>query len=347
MELIQAVFQMRVYGRFFFSFASLFFLTLPAHSKPENCWKQHRATVHEWTCAGQSLPAEGQEFARSIVVVDSPKALMVIDSGAAPAVGESAAAAIRSRFGAKPVWVINSQAKAEHVLGNVGFRNVFAGTLPRGESFSNRVVAGKRTANLIRESCTTCIENFSERIESDFLKATESLIPGRVLQTKSGHLGLLQNDWVPWKFRFYSNLETEEALVLRNQALKLWWVGSLVQNRYIPDLYDGNVVERINFLGRLKARMGAGDTILTSFGVLGRDAIERNLNYFVRVQQAVLYGLEGGVSEVDLINQISAQIGEFKDRVIVQTDPRVNARALEIHQLNIQRIYRQTEEFVF
>lgn len=135
--------------------------------------------------------------------------------------------------------------------------------------------------------------------------------------------------------------------MLRNQELKLWWVGSAVQNRDIPDLYDGNVVERINFLGRLKARMAADDTVLTSFGVLGRDWIERNLNYFVRVQQAVLYGLEDGVSEVELIEQISAQIGEFKNIVYVQTDPNVNAKALEIHQLNIQRIFRQTEPFAF
>jgi hypothetical protein len=135
--------------------------------------------------------------------------------------------------------------------------------------------------------------------------------------------------------------------VLRNQELKLWWVGSAVQNRDIPDLYDGNVVERINFLGRLKTRMGSDDTVLTSFGVLGRDWIERNLNYFVRVQQAVLYGLEEGVSEVELIEQISAQIGEFKNAVYVQTDPKVNAKALETHQLNIQRIFRQTEPFAF
>lgn len=331
-----------------FTFAVSLFLVAPlAQAQAGDCWQQHRATVYEWTCAGQSLPAEGEDFALSIVVVDSPKALMVIDSGATAAVGESAAAAIRSKFGDKPVWILNTQPKPEHVLGNVGFRSTFSGTLTPGENFSNRVVAGKRTADLMRERCPTCIENFSERMGSDSVKGTESLVPGRILRTKTGHLGLLHNDWVSWKFRLYNDLETEEALVLRNQELKLWWVGSAVQNRDIPDLYDGNVVERINFLGRLKTRMGSDDTVLTSFGVLGRDWIERNLNYFVRVQQDVLYGLEEGVSEVELIEQISAQIGEFKNAVYVQTDPKVNAKALETHQLNIQRIFRQTEPFAF
>lgn len=93
--------------------------------------------------------------------------------------------------------------------------------------------------------------------------------------------------------------------------------------------------------------MSAGDTVLTSFGALEAGWIDRNLHYFVRVQQDVLYGLEAGVSEVELIDQISANINEFKNPVYVQTDPRVNAKALETHQLNIQRIFSQTEPFAF
>ena len=337
---------------FFKTRTTLYLLTLLAftpfaHAQSDGCWQQHRATVFEWTCASQSLPVEGQAFALSIVVVDSPKALLVIDSGATAAVGESAAAAIRSKFGTKPVWVLNTQPKPEHVLGNVGFRSAFAGTLAQGESFTSRLVAGKRTADLMRERCPSCIENFSERMGSNSVKGTESLVPARILRNRKGHLALLQNDWFSWKYRLYNDLETEEALVLRNQDLKLWWVGSAVQNREIPDLYDGNVIERINFLGRLKTTMAADDTLLTSFGALGPDWVERNLNYFVQIHQAVLYGLEAGVSEVELIQQISARIDEFKNPVYVQTDPKVNALALETHQLNIQRIFRQTEPFAF
>lgn len=331
-----------------FLFAFLFMLFSPqANAQGDACWQQHRATVYEWTCAAQSLPPEGQDFALSIVVVDSPKTILVIDSGATAAVGESAAAAIRSKFGTKPVWILNTQPKPEHVLGNVGFRAPFAGTLREGESFASRLVAGKRTADLMRARCPTCIENFSERMGSNSVTGTESLVPERILRTSTGHLGLLNGEWTPWKYRLYKDLETEEALVLRNQELKLWWVGSAVQNRDIPDLYDGDVVERINFLGRLKTRMSTDDTILTSFGALGRDWVERNLNYFVRVQQEVLYGLEEGVSEVELIEQISAKISEFQNPVYVQTDLKASAKALEIHQLNVQRIYRQTEPLAF
>lgn len=317
------------------------------HAQVDACWQQHRATVHEWTCAGQSLPAEGQDFALSILVVDSPKALLIVDSGATAAVGESAASAIRSKFGSKPVWILNTQPKPEHVLGNVGFRSVFSGTLAPGENFASRLVAGKRTADLMRERCPTCIDNFSERMGSDSVKGTESLVPERILRGKRGHLASLQNDWFDWKYRLYNDLETEEALMIRNADLKLWWVGSAVQNRDIPDLYDGNIVERINFLGRVKATLKSDETLLTSFGALGPDWVERNLDYFVKIHQAVLYGLEAGVSEVELIEQISSRIDEFKNAVYVQTDARANAKALETHQLNIQRIFRQTEPFTF
>lgn len=326
------------------------FLTLCSpfvHAQTDSCWIQHNATVYEWTCAARSLPPEGQDFALSIGVVDSPKAILVIDSGATAAVGESAAAAIRSKFGTKPVWILNTQPKPEHVLGNVGFKAAFASTLLRDEAFSKRLVAGKRTADLMRARCPVCIENFSERMGGDSVKGTESLVPERILRGKAGHLGSLQSDWFSWKYNLYRDLETEEALVLRNKDLKVWWVGSALQNREIPDLYDGKVVERINFLGRLKAKMSAGDTVLTSFGALEAGWIDRNLNYFVRVQQDVLYGLEAGVSEVELIDQISANINEFKNPVYVQTDPRVKAKALETHQLNIQRIFSQTEPFAF
>ena len=330
------------------SLAILFKLIAPfAHAQPVDCWQQHRATVYEWTCAGQSLPAEGQDFALSILVVDSPKALMVVDSGATAAVGESAALAIRSKFGTKPVWVLNTQPKPEHVLGNVGFRSVFSNTLAPGEQFVSRLVAGKRTADLMRARCPTCIDNFSERMGSLSVKGTESLVPERILRSQQGHLAALQADWFDWKYRLYKDLETEEALMVRNADLNLWWVGSAVQNRDIPDLYDGKIVERINFLGRVKTTLKAGETLLTSFGALGPDWVERNLNYFVQIHQAVLYGLEAGVSEVELIEQISARIDEFTNPVYVQTDARANAKALETHQLNIQRVFRQTEPFAF
>lgn len=322
-------------------------LPFSAHAQLDSCWQQHRATVYEWTCAGQSLPAEGQDHAFSIVVVESPKALMVIDSGATNAVGESAAAAIRSKFGTKPLWILNTQAKAEHVLGNTAFNRTFAGTLRNGENFNNRLVAGKITAELMRSRCSNCIENLALKIGSDAVSNTGFLVPGRILKKLSGHLGMLQGDWVPWKYRLYKNLEAEETLVLRNRELKLWWVATAVQNRDIPDLYDGDVIERIDFLGRLKTQMTTDDTVLTSFGVLGPDWIERNLVYFVRVHQQVLYGLEAGMGEVELIKQISAQMDTFTNAVYVQTNTQVRAKALERHQLNIQRIYRQTEPFVF
>lgn len=271
---------------------------------------------------------------------------MVLDSGATEAVGHQAAMAIRAKFGTKPVWVINSQPKPEHVLGNVGFRSVFSGTLKPGEEFSDRVVAGKTTAEQMKR-CATCIQNFAMRLGNASVAGTESLVPKRILRSTTGHLGSLSAEWVGWQYRLVKNLETEEGLVLRHPDLNVWWVGSAVQNLEIPDLYDGDIIARINYLGRLKARLKADDSLLTSFGVLSHNWVHRNLTYFVGLQQQIIEGIEAGTPEVELINSLSANLGQYKNPVYVQTDTQALARELETHQLNIQRIYRQTEPLVF
>ena len=327
-----------------FAFLSVF--SFSAWAQSDACWVQHRATVFEWTCAAQSLPPEGKHFALSIVVVQGKDALLVLDSGATAAVGEQAARAIRAKFGTRPVWVLNSQPKPEHVLGNAGFRSQFSGTLKPGEAFSDRVVAGKTTADLM-ERCPTCIQNFAMRLGNATVAGTEPVVPNRILRAPTGHLGYLSAEWVSWQYRLVKNLDTQEGLVLRNPDLKLWWVGSAVQNMEIPDLYDGDIVARINYLGRLKARLKADDSLMTSFGLLSHDWVQRNLSYFVGLQQQIIEGIEAGTSEVDLINRLSANMAQYKNPVYVQTDPRTLARELETHQLNIQRVYRQTETLVF
>lgn len=313
----------------------------------QDCWQTHRSSVHEWKCSGRSLPENSQAFALSILVIESPKALLVVDSGATAGVGEQAALAIQQRFGNRPLWVLNTQPKPEHVLGNVGFRNIFGKTLPAGESFNNRLVAGKQTAELMQARCPSCIENFSERMGSASVAGTESLVPAKHLIQGAGNLGVLQAEFKAWKYKLYKNLETEEALVLRNPDLDLWWVGSAVQGVAIPDLYDGKVVDRIDFLSRLKNVMRRDELILSSHGALSAGWIDRNLNYFVRLQQEVLYGLENGVSEVELIQQLSQKISEIGGSADSNQDPSLDARGLETHQLNIQRIYRQTEPYSF
>ncbi|HEX4857209.1 MAG TPA: hypothetical protein VFV28_10375 [Limnobacter sp.] len=313
----------------------------------DECWINHTPQVHEWVCAGKSLPEDSQAFALSILVVESPRALMVVDSGATAVVGEQAALAIQNRFGNRPLWILNTQPKPEHVLGNVGFRKVLQKNLPVGESFSNRIVAGKQTAELMQARCPKCIENFSERMGSASVAGTEPVVPSRLLKSESGNLGVLQSEFRSWKYRLYKNLETEETLVLRNPDLKIWWVGSAVQKTGIPDLYEGSVIQRIEFLSRLKSQMKTDDTVLTSSGVAQVDMIQRNLDYFVKVQQEVLYGLENGVSEVELIQQISQGINQFQAGEGMTQDLKMDAKVLETHQLNIQRIFRQTEPFAF
>ncbi|HEX4916819.1 MAG TPA: hypothetical protein VFV43_02860 [Limnobacter sp.] len=341
----------RVFARALCGLLGLFPALVHAQQS-DACWLQHRATVYEWICAHQSLPDSGRDFALSVVVVDSPRSLMVIDSGATASVGESLARAVRIKFGSKPVWILNTQPKPEHVLGNVGFGEVIRDTLKEEETLGQRIVAGKLTSDLMVKRCPECIKNFAERMGSNSVQGTQPVVPQRLLRAERGHLGTLNSDWVPWKYRLYKDLETEEALILQNRDLNLRWVGSAVQDRLVPDLYDGDVVARIDFLARLYTVLKSDETLLTSHGALNRDTVKRNLDYFVDLHRRVLVGLEEGVSEVELIKQLSEPAETLNSTsnsaVYVSTLPDPGkSRDLETHQLNIQRIYRQTEPLVF
>lgn len=325
----------------------LLFVLLCVHPplKAQGCWVQHRASVHEWQCAAQSLPQSGAHFGLSIVVIDTPDVLLVLDSGATANVGVAASRAIVARFGVKPVWLVNTQPKPEHVLGNVGFARTFTPTLSGDERFTDRIVAGVRTAELMKARCPDCIANFAKRMGSDSVVGTESMIPGRLLTENRGDLRVLSPSLQGWVYRFFDDLETEQAFILSNPDLRVFWVGSAVQPVQVPDLYDGNAARRIDFLARLKSILGPQDTLLTSYGPVGPDWVDNNLNYFVELQRKVLAGLEAGRSEVELIDEFSTQIPN--DAVYVQTDPEPKARQLEVQQLNIQRLYRQAEDLFF
>lgn len=293
-----------------------------AFSADASCWIQHRVTVHEWRCASQHLPPQGQEFALSVIVVLGGNNVLVLDSGATAAVGAAAFAAIAKRFPDKTIWILNSQPKPEHVLGNVGFKGV-----PE-----SRMIAGQLTAQLMKSRCSNCIERFATRLGESAVAGTQALIPANILNGSKGQLRVSGGDFSAWHYSLEKSVETEEALVLHNTALKIHWVGSLVQNREVPDLSDGDLASRIAYLSRLLNRINHEQTLLGSFGALDPIWIQRNLNYFVQLQLDVLLRLDGGLSEVELIHSLGNGLSGV---------------ALQTHQLNIQRASRQSESFLF
>lgn len=305
----------------------------------DHCWKSPAPSVHVWSCAAQALPPTGLAYALQIVVVESPKLLLILDSGATAQVGRAAALAIGNKFGARPFYILNSQPKPEHVLGNVGFQAEWANQLAPGQRFESRLVAGALTAKLMAQRCPQCIENFAKRMGGDAVSGTQPLIPLTTLTSVRGNLGLLGGVFKNWQFELEGAVQTEQALTVRSRDLGVEWVGGLVEPRLAPDLADGQVAKRIDFLGKLKTRLRKGDVLIGSEGVLDTAWVNRNLRYFADLQVAVLAAMEAGLAEVEIIKRLSQEF---------QAAHPEQAEALnEVHQLNIQRIYRQTEELVF
>jgi hypothetical protein len=311
----------------------------PAVDNLDRCWKSYHPTVFEWTCASEHLPASGRAFALSIWVIDSPKAMLVLDSGATAGVGRAAATAISQKFAGKPFFILNTQPKPEHVLGNIGFKDLWAKSLPANQTFESRLVAGQQTSKLMAQRCPDCIKVFSERMGGDAVAGTQAVVPTFALTAKRGNLGVLSVGFKPWLYELEPNLDSEQTLILRNRDLSVEWVANLVEPKLVPDLHEGNVVSRIDFLGKLSSRFQDGDKLLGSFGQMEPIWIRRNLRYFADLQLDVLTKASQGTSEVEIINQLSSDLKSAY--------PELNAKSLEVHQLNIQRVYRQVENMAF
>lgn len=312
---------------------------MPAPDLDNRCWKVHSPTVHQWLCASEHLPANGAPFALSVWVIESPKVLLILDSGATAKVGRAAAEAISQRFASKPFYLINTQPKPEHVLGNIGFKEVLAKGLPANQTFESRLVAGQQTAKLMAQRCPDCIARFAERMGGASVEGTQAVIPAFLLTAKRGNLGVLGVAFKPWLYDLESNLDSEQTLTLRNRDLGLEWVSNLVEPRLVPDLHEGKVAARIDFLGKLSQRLHDGDVLLGSNGRIEPVWTRRNLRYFADLQLDVLTKASQGSTEVEIISQLSAEFNS--------AHPELDAKSQEIHQLNIQRVYRQVEDMTF
>ncbi|HEY1058284.1 MAG TPA: hypothetical protein VGE55_06090 [Limnobacter sp.] len=317
---------------------------------PDICWIQHRATIYEYTCAGQSLPADGQDYALSLWVLTGNDSNVVIDTGPTTEVGKAAAHAILEKFGNKTLWLLNTQPKPEHVLGNLGFRQA----LGNPPDFGKQVVATKKTAELMQARCGKCIENLGARLGKTAMANTQPVVPQKLLLKTKGTLWILGKEWGSWDYSTEDNLESEQALMLSNTGLNVMWVGSAVQPRPAPDLFDGKVGDRINYLAKLQTQMKPDTLLMSSFGALDPSWVERNLTYFRNLQTRILFELDLGTNEVDLIDELGkppANAEPPATRITAQgnvdLNPAWTARDIENHQLNIQRIIRQTEGLLF
>ncbi|MDX1670301.1 MAG: hypothetical protein R3194_12840, partial [Limnobacter sp.] len=169
-------------------------------SQTEPCWSQFSPSFFLWTCAGSSLPPEGQPYALAIGVIVGEVTVVTIDSGASAMVGQQLAADVRRRFPGRKLFVINTQPKPEHFFGNSGVKKFMLSGVEDVKSFNGRVVAGKKTADLIKARCPACVEQFARRMGSQTVMDTDLMEPDFILSRRQGSFRILNPELSDWQF---------------------------------------------------------------------------------------------------------------------------------------------------
>lgn len=302
------------------------------------CLVQQSQSFYEWRCAGQVLPPEGQKYALTNGVIVGQRSVIVIDSGATALVGEALANDVREAFPDLRLYVLNTQPKPEHVLGNIGFFRAYSDQFRSVAGLEGRIIASPQTKELMQARCPDCIVNFAERMGSQAVIGTETVIPGFVLSRRQADFSMIDPSLKHWIYSMYERLDAEENVLLFSAEENAFWVGSAVQKTMVPDLYEGSVLQRLEYLGELNRVVASNSVVLSSFGRLDPLWIRRNLNYYSHLQQSILLEMETGTTEVEMINKLT--------QAYAMAVPNLSQPELMTHQFNIQRIYRETEEFM-
>lgn len=175
------------------------------------------------------------------VVVDAGEAL-IVDPGPSHAHGERVKRSLRCRFGAQAVWIVNTHAHAEHVLGNSAFaREQAAGQV--------RIGASAATRDAMRQRCPACLASLTARLGTAAMQGTaivlpaQTLVPGQPLQVGRRTLTV----WA------VEPGHTEGDLLLWDAEHRVLWVGGLVAGEGLPALAQGSLDGWLAALRRLQA----------------------------------------------------------------------------------------------
>lgn len=220
------------------------------------------------------------------VVVDAGEALL-IDPGPSHAHGERVKRSLQCRFGARVVWVVNTHAHAENVLGNSAFaREQAQGRL--------RIGASAATREGMRQRCPACLASLTARVGDAAMRGTaivlpdQTLTPGRHLRAGARSVQVLAVE----------QGHTQGDLLLWDGAHRVLWAGGLVYGERVPELAQGHVDAWIAALRRLQALpvravIGATASLAKDEGD-APPALALTLGYLEALRAGVLQAMDAG-----------------------------------------------------
>ncbi len=228
----------------------------------------------------------GGHVAPTTAVIDDGEAL-VVDPGPSHRHGLRVRQSLRCRFGARAVWVVNTHAHAENVLGN----SAFADAQARGEI---RIAASGPTIGAMRRRCPDCLRSLVERVGAEAMAGTRIVWPdtevsgGATLRVGSRTLHVLD----------VVQAHTEGDLLLRDASSGVLWAGGLVYGQRLPELAQGSLRGWLRALDRIGAwpvRHLIGATWSTAAGGVGAPpALAGTRQYLGQLHDGVWQAMDAG-----------------------------------------------------
>lgn len=234
----------------------------------------------------------------NLTFVDTPKGIVVLDSGASLQIGEMAVRQLKKRFGKKSVVaIVNSHYHGDHWLGNQAFIEAY-GEMP--------IYAHEGTLESIKGLEGKTWKTLMEKWTNQATAGTEVVPPNTVVQ----HGQTLSFGNISLKIHHYGRAHTGADICVEVVGEKVVHVGDVAMNRRIANMDEGSFVGTFKTCDALEENTHAKIWV-PGHGHPGKDVLAWNRGLF----EGIYYPCEQAIKEGKSLEEAKAAV--LKDARVV------------------------------
>lgn len=246
---------------------------------------------------------ENQGMMCNLTFVDTPRGLVVLDSGASVQIGEMAIRQLRQKFPGKPVLaIINSHYHGDHFLGNQAFVEAF-GDLP--------IYAHPGTIAAIQGLEGNMWRTLMEQWTNQATAGTRVIVPNLPL----AHGQELRFGGLTLRMHHYGKAHTPADICIQVVEDGITYVGDVAMDRRIANMDDGSYLGTLKCYAELE-RNAASRLWIPGHGRPGAGVLQWNRELFQGIYEPCVQAVQEG-------QPLEAA------KALVLRDPRVASRARE------------------
>lgn len=244
---------------------------------------------------------ENQGMMCNITVIDTPKGLVVVDTGASVQIGEMSLRQLRKQFNRPVVAVINTHYHGDHWLGNHAYADAYGKDLP--------IYAHPGTIEAIRGIQGSQWRTLMEQWTNQATAGTRIVVPNRPLK----HGDVLEFGNVRLRLHHFGIVHTPSDLCVEVVGDKIMLVGDVAMNKRIANMDDGSFVGSLKAFDQLEA---TGCTLwVPGHGEPGADVLKWNRSMFEGIYLTCVECVKEGIPLED------AKARVLKDARVARLSP--------------------------